>query len=79
LRLRVIRDIWQTHTHPIAVVVLIFILVKSVVDEFSLLTISFLTAMCVAVYKISIPDAGGSQPFIRECSGGDTSAPLQEE
>jgi hypothetical protein len=29
--------------------------------------------------KKSIPDAGGSQPFIRESSGGDTPAPSQEE
>jgi len=35
--------------------------------------------MVVAVYKISIHDAGGSQPFIRESSGGDTPAPFQEE
>ena len=59
------RYIWHSHTHLIAVDVLIFIIVKSVVDELSLLAISFLTAMGVAVYNISIPDAGGCQPFIR--------------
>jgi hypothetical protein len=73
------RDIWQTHTHIIAVLVLIFILITSVVDEYSPLAVSRLTAMCVALYKISIPDAGGSQPFIRELSGVDTPAPLKEE
>lgn len=36
---------------------------------FPILTISPLTAMGEAVNIISIPDAGGSQPFIRESSG----------
>ena len=58
-------DVWQTHTQFIAVVGLIFNLVTSVEASFPFLTISRLTAICVAVYKISIPDAGGSQLFIR--------------
>ncbi|HHT9147002.1 MAG TPA: hypothetical protein ACFYD4_15215 [Candidatus Wunengus sp. YC61] len=59
---------------------MIFILITCVqLREFSILTISFLTAMDVVVYKISIPDAGGSQPFIRESSGGDTPALSHEK
>ncbi|MDO8727011.1 MAG: hypothetical protein Q7J35_13155 [Candidatus Methanoperedens sp.] len=46
---------------------------------FPFLAFSRLTAMCVAVYKISIHDAGGSQLFIREWSGGDTPALSQKE
>lgn len=46
---------------------------------FPSLAVSPLTAMGVAVYKISIHDAGGSQPFIREWSGGDTPALSNEK
>jgi len=49
------------------------------VEEVPLLPVSLPTAMGVAVYNISIPDAGGSQPFIGESSGGDTPAPSHEE
>ncbi len=76
--LRIMSVVWQTHTQLIAVLVLIFILVTSVVDGDPLLLVSRLTTMDVSVYKKSIPDAGGSQPFIRESSGGDTPAPSQK-